>query len=315
VTTLMLCNMPFRDLGHMAVVQHTQRSVPHEGRMMIATLDPKSPPASLAATFAQAQARIPTRIDQLVLSGAFLGRHALEQSLAFAAAAVAAGARLVVHNLTLEGNAGADLRPAGAEVLDRATSIEVRDHRTATQLTYWGVATQARILAYPERRIAPDDALAATLPPGPILGVAVRGGDEMRRCWQPRLAAIAEALGPASGWPVLPLHTCVPGHGEDDLGGTRDLMAALHPGASLLLPDLADPKTWQQRITPARLKGLVARCALVVTNRDLPAAYAMAAAVPVLGLALGQDRRIVTCFATLARDLPPGSAILSLPAP
>jgi hypothetical protein len=63
-------------------------------------------------------------------------------------------------------------------------------------------------------------------------------------------------------------------------------------------------------MTPARLKGLVARCDLVLTNRDLLAAYAADCGVPVIGLAEGPDRRIVSCMATLANALAPGSVLL-----
>ena len=310
MTTLVLGGAPVRDLGHLAILRHAQRSLPDAGRMLMMTPDPKAPPEAVVAGFAG----LATRVGQVLLTGSFLRRHALEQSLAVAGAAVAAGARFVVHNLALEGDAAAEARPAGAEVLRHAALIEVRDHRTATQMTCWDIGRQPRILAYPERHEAADDALCATLPEGPILGVAIRNGDDMEAAWRPNLAAVTAALGEAAGWPALPLHICPPGNGEDDLAGTRAFLDALRPGAALLLPELADPKTWQARITPARLKALAGRCALVVTNRDLPAAYATACGVPVLGLSIGGDRRLLTCMATLARELPQGSRMLVLQA-
>lgn len=67
-------------------------------------------------------------------------------------------------------------------------------------------------------------------------------------------------------------------------------------------------------MTAPRLAGLVAACTAVATKRDMPAALAVAAGVPVQGLALGADRRIISCMAMLANALPPGSA-LHYPAP
>lgn len=291
--TLLLGNAPPRDLGHRAILEETARAVPHDAPMLTALPEVGT-------------------VDQVVLSGAFLERHALDQALAAASRAVAQGARLRVHNLWLEGKAAADAPPADIAVLDRAVMVEVRDHRTATQLVHWGVAAMPRILGYPERHAAHDDALVGGLPAGPILGLALRGGEAMEACWRPRLDDIAAALGPALEWPVLPLHTAPPGRGEDDFGGAQRLLAALRPGARMLLPDLADRRTWQDRMTPERLKALVARCALVVTNRDLPAAYAITAGVPVLALAIGFDRRVTTCLATLAREVPHGSRLLRL---
>jgi len=282
--TLLLGNEPARDLGHRAILEETARAI------------------------------APDDVEQVVLTGVFLERHALDHALAMAAEAVAHGARLRVHNLWLEGKAAADAPPAGVAVLDRAEALEVRDHRTATQLVHWGVAAMPRILGYPERHVASDDALAADLPDGPILGIALRGGDAMEAHWRPRLGDIAAALGPALGWPVLPLHIAPPGRGEDDLGGAQRLLAALRPDARMLLPEFADRRIWQARMTPERLKALVARCALVVTNRDLPAAYAITAGVPLLALAIGLDRRVMTCLATLAQEVPRGSRLLRLAA-
>jgi hypothetical protein len=309
VTALLLCNAPLRDLGQLAIVQCTQAMVPHPGGLTAVRLDPDASPAEVAGIVAS----IPPPLEQVVLSGVFLDRHALEQSLAFATASVAAGARFVVHNLSLEAEAGTTRRPDAADVLERAAALDLRDHRTATQISHWGIARAPRILAYPERHIAADEALLADLPPGPILGIALRGGEVVEACWRPRLEAIVAALGPAADWPILALHTCPPGFGEDDFGGARALAGALRPGAPLLLPELGDRQNWSRRISPARLKALVGRCALVVTNRDLPAAYAVASGVPVLGLAVGMDRRILTCFATLANELPRGSRILRVP--
>jgi hypothetical protein len=136
VTALLLCNAPLRDLGQMAIVQCTQAMVPHPGGLTAVRLDPDASPAEVAGIVAS----IPPPLEQVVLSGVFLDRHALEQSLAFATASVAAGARFVVHNLSLEAEAGTTRRPDAADVLERAAALDLRDHRTATQISHWGIA-------------------------------------------------------------------------------------------------------------------------------------------------------------------------------
>ncbi|WP_270936059.1 hypothetical protein [Falsiroseomonas oryzae] len=304
--TLLLAETPFRDLPSAAMLLEAAEAVPHDPPLLLATRARRAPHGFVPVMAEE----LPEGIEQVVLAGAFLDRGLLKAALATAAAAVAGGARLVVHNLALEGWAARHGAPEGAGVLDQAERIAVRDHRTANVLTLWRIAAPLRILAYPERHVAADPVLTRTLPPGPILGLAIRGGAEMRRSWQPRLPAIAEALSAARSWPVLPLPMRLPGGPDDDLPAIRALVEAVLPGAALLLPELAEPRFWRARLTPARCKALVARCALVATNRDLPAAYAVAAGVPVLGLALGADRRIVSCIATLANELPPGSALL-----
>jgi hypothetical protein len=310
VTTLLLTESPFRDLISRALIAEAVGAVAHDGPMLVATRAAVVP----AGFRAVPPGAPPAGVTQVLLTGAFLDRAALEEALATAAAAMAAGAGLLVHNLALEGKAAQIEAPSGIGIFARAAGITTRDHRTANILTLWRVPAAFTILGYPERTIAPDATLAARLPPDKILGIAIRGGEEMRRSWQPRLAALGTLLEPARGWPVLPLPVRPPGAGDDDLTATHAILAAALPGATLLLPELGERAAWQKLLTPARLKALVARCALVVTNRDLVAAYAVAAGVPVTGVALGADRRIVSCLATLANELPAGSTLVH-PAP
>lgn len=307
--TLVLAERPFRDLLSRALLEEAVSALGLPAPVLLATAG--SAPAGFAAV---PPGTLPEEVEQVVLAGVFLDRALLDQALATAAAAVARGARLHAHGFGLEGGAAALRPPEGVAVLSRATGIGLRDHRSANVLTLWRVTAPLRLLSYPERHVAPDPVLAAELPAGPILGLSLRGGEEMRRAWLPRLAALGAALGgapdPAGGVAVLPLPTVPPGAPDDERPAIAELAAALLPGSPLLLPALADPVFWRRQVTPARLKALVARCALVATNRDLVAGYAVASGVALRGLAIGADRRIVTCMATLANALPPGSALL-----
>ncbi len=309
--TLLLAEAPLRDLTSRAVLAEALAAIKHTPPAWLATRAQQVPPGFAASPPGQ----VPEGTEQVVLVGPFLDRAWLEGALATAAAALAMGARLVVHNLGLEGSAALAAAPAGAQVLEAAGQIGVRDHRTANALTLWRLAAPKVIQAYPERHLPPDPALAGGLPEGPILGLAIRGGEEMRRSWQPRLPALSRCLAAvgAGDWPVLVLPTRLPGVEDDDVPASLAIADAVLPGTPRLLPELAEQRIWRRRMNGATLKGLVARCRLVVTNRDLVAACAVGAGVPVLGLALGADRRIISCLATLANELPPGSALLHLP--
>ncbi|MGG5810804.1 hypothetical protein [Falsiroseomonas sp. CW058] len=304
--TLLLAEAPFRDLLSRALLTHAQLHLPHAPPLLVATRAAGAPPGFAPVP----PGTLPPGIGQVVIAGAFLDRAALEGALNVAGRALATGATLRVHALALEGEAARREAPAGIEVLERAAAIRLRDHRTLNVLTLWRLAAPARIDPYPERHVLPDPALAAGLPAGPILGLAIRGGEEMRRSWAPRVPALRRLLAPAAGWPVLPLPTLPPGMTGDDLSGSHDFAEAVLPGAPWLLPELADPAVWRRQLSPARLKGLAARCRVVVTNRDLAASLAIGAGVPVLGIALGADRRIVSCLATLANELPRGSELV-----
>jgi hypothetical protein len=303
--TLVLAERPFRDLTSRAVLEEAVAALDLRTPVLLST-SVAAPPGFEAV----APGTLPDDVGLVVLAGVFLDRGLLDQALATAVAAVARGARLCARGLGLEGRAAAIRPPEEVAVLSRAESIAVRDHRSASVLTLWRVAAPIRLLSYPERHVAPDPTLAATLQAGPILGLSLRGGEEMRRAWLPRLGAIGAELDAAKGWSVLPLPTFPTGAPDDERPAVAEIAAALLPGAPLLLPALAESVFWRRQVTPARLKALVARCALVVTNRDLIAGYAVASGVALRGLALGADRRIVSCMATLANALPAGSALL-----
>lgn len=310
MSTLLVTEAPFRDLTYRACTLEAAHAVSPDATLMLSTRADTAPPGFSPVPVGV----VPRGLERIVLAGPFLDRAALEQALKAAARAVEAGARLLVHNLSLEGKAAQIEAPRGVEVLERAALLGLRDHRTANVLTLWRVAAPKAILGYPERHVAPDPWLADSLPEGPVLGIAIRGGEEMKRSWKPRLNALAKLLEPARGWPVVILETRVPGSGDDDTPATIEILDHALPGAALLLPELADGLTWRKRQSPARMRALVARCAMVVTNRDLLAAYAITAGTKVIGISLGADRRIVSCFATLANELPPGSELVH-PAP
>jgi hypothetical protein len=252
-------------------------------------------------------------IGRVVLAGVFTLRAELERALRVAARAHEAGATVETLCFSVEREAARIDAPQGIALLDVADPLDLREHHTANTLLVWRVAAPQRIRPYPERAIAPDPALAEALPPGPLLGLAILGGTETQRAMAERGAAMAALFARFQGWPVLPLPVESPGSPIDDLAATLDLAAALLPGSPVLLPDLADARWRRRQLSPARLKGLVARCGAVVATQDLPLAYAVAAGVPALGIALGQDRRAAACLSSLANALPAGSDLVFPP--
>jgi hypothetical protein len=254
-------------------------------------------------------------LDRVLLAGGYEGRAEFDRLLGLAARAVASGARLEVRRFALEGGTVRVEAPPDIGVLDAAPAIELRDHATADALLVWGVAAPLRLAAYPERAGPSDDALARELPAGPLLGVAVLGEPELRDALQAHLPALRARLAPFRGVPVVPLPAEAPGAPLDDLPGSLAFAEAVLPESPVMLPDLADPAWRRRHLTVPAMRGLVARCAVVVASQDLPAAMAVGAGIPLLGLAPGGNRRIVTCMATLANALPEGSDLLVLRRP
>jgi hypothetical protein len=306
--TLILAERPFRDLRSRALLGDLPRLLASSAPLLLASSAPTAPPGfAVAAPDADLA---PLGVGRVVLAGAFQERPALERALASAGRAVAAGASLEVLRFGVERGAAQRDPPTGIAVLDAARPLELRDHHTANALLVWRVARMFRIDPYPERLGPPDPALLPLLPEGRLLGLSILGGPQMRAAWTARREELRAWLAPMRGWPVLPLPMEHADSPMDDLAGSHGFVAELMPGATPLLPELADPVWRRRQLTPARMKALVARCGAVVTNQDLPAAYAVANSVPVIGLALGTDRRAVNVLTQFANGLPAGSALL-----
>lgn len=300
---LLLAERPLRDLRSRALLAGLPEQL--GARLLVRSTAPRWPEGFEA---------VPPEADPAglglagaLLAGAFQSRRHLEEALELAARAVASGVPLAVRHLTLEGGAVRVAPPPAIAVLDGAAPLALRDHRTADALLVWRVAAPFVLDPYPERHLAADPALAAALPEGPILGLGLLGGPALEAATAERGAALRALLAPFAGWPILPLCAEAADSPAEDGAATLALARALLPESPVLLPELADPAARRRLLTPGRLKGLVARCAQVVTSHDLVGALAVGAGVTVLGIGLPGETRIGACLATLANAAPAGS--------
>jgi hypothetical protein len=308
--TLLLAERPFRDLRSRALLAELPGRLALDQPLIVLSPAPTwpagftaVPPETDPATLGAARA---------LIAGIHLERQGFDRILAHAARAVSAGARLELRHFSLDGGAVRPTPPEGIGILDAAQAIEVRDHFTADALMVWRVAAPLRIAPYPERVGEADATLAAELPEGPVLGLSILGGDRARSVWGRHLDLLRERLALCRGWPVLPLPAEPVDGPMDDYTATLAFAEAVLPGSPVLLPRLADSVYRRRQLTVARMRGLVARCRMVVASQDLPAAMAVGLGVPVLGIAMAPERRISSCLATLANVLPPGSDLLML---
>jgi hypothetical protein len=311
--TLLIAERPFRELRSRAILLPLPKALGAEGPVLVATPAVRVPPA-----FTPVPPKpdvVALGVTRVILAGVFEDRPTLNRALALAARAVAAGATLEARGLTLERSAARRDPPRGVEVLDQALVIEARDHHTANTLLVWRVAAPQRVNFYAEREAPADPALLEGLPPGPLLGLSLLGAPEMRATWRARLPELSAWLAPMKGWPVLPLPANAAEGEGDDYAGSIAFAQALLPNSPILLPQLADPVERRRQLTAGRMRALIGRCGAVITNQDLVAAIAGTAGVPVAGLVLGRDRRIVACMTTLANQMAAGSLLIYPPHP
>lgn len=309
--TLILAERPFRDLRSQAILATLPARL---GADLLVPTAATSVPAGFVAVPQDADPAA-LGVARMVLAGVFQDRAELQRALGIAARGLAAGATLEARALTLAVSAARREPPAGAPVLDAALALEARDPLTLDVLLLWRVAAPLALLAYPERDGETDTTLAVSLAGGPVLGVALLGGPDAAWLREATLPVLRARRAPFAGLPVLPLAAEFPGSTFDEAPASLAFAAAVAPDARLLLPEMAEPAWRRRHMTPARLRGLVARCACIVTGQDLIAAMAAAQGVPVIGVAPGRghERRIAACLAALANALPPGSALVYPP--
>jgi hypothetical protein len=306
--TLLLADRPFRDLRSRAILEMVGAQLAKHGEVLVADAPEGClPPFRPVGAVPSAKA---LGVRRIVLAGEFTDRVQLERALYVARQGLAAGATLEAWAFGVNGEAARGEVPASVGVLDHASPLEVREHRSADALLVWRVDAAITVNPYTERHVAADAAFTDGFPSGPILGVCMLGGRDAQESASRHGGALRARLEAASGWPLLALPAEAPGSRSDDLVGSRSFALAAGLTGTWLWPEADNAAPQVAALTPARLKAMVARCAKVITNQDLVAAYAVAAGVPLIATRIGSNRRIITCIAALANELAPGSSFL-----
>jgi hypothetical protein len=262
------------------------------------------------------------RPDRVVFGGGMFGvTPAFQAWMPWLARAEAAGAEVHLHNLgvgwLLDDLSWLDEAARG--VIARLASFTVRDHLSIERVAAAGFGRLPRITFFPETEIEPDYDLAdAVLPRGqPMLGISIIPLPSMRAALAHEAPRLRALLAEFAGWPVVPVvstvHVASPE--EDDMAGLLGFLRDFLPDARIAAPALLDRGHWAAELTPRRLKGLIARCEALVTQRKHNAVHAIGAGVRVLGLHPVEDNSLRRTFVSLAYRLPAGSRCIGLGKP
>jgi polysaccharide pyruvyl transferase WcaK-like protein len=276
----------------------------------------------LAGCFRDGGAMLALKPRRVVFGGGMFGTpDAFRAWLPHLAAAEAAGAEIHFHNLGVSWLAK-DLRwldETARGVFLRAASYTVRDVLSVEYAAMAGIGRLPRISVFPEADIPADPELAdALLPHGTkLLGVSIIPMPLMRAALAHEAARVRALVADFADHAVLPVvstvHLDTPD--EDDVAGCRAFLQNFLPGAQVVAPILLDRDFWRAEMTPARLKGLIARCDTLLTQRKHNAIHGIGAGVRVIGLHPLIDNSLRRTFVTLAHRLPPGSRCVGLETP
>lgn len=262
------------------------------------------------------------RPARIIFGGGMFGVTAAFRAwMPWLARAEALGAEIHFHNLgvawLLDDLDWLDDRARG--VISRLASFTVRDYLSVERVAHAGLGRMPRITFFPEADIPPEHDLAeALLPRGtPLLGISIISMSMMRACLQHEAARIRTLLEEFAGHMVVPIVSTVHRDTveEDDMAGVIDFLRSFLPQARIAAPILLDRSHWRAEMTPSRLKGLIARCDVLISQRKHNAIHAIGAGVRVIGLHPLEDNSLRRTFVTMEHRLPPGSRCIGLEAP
>ena len=201
------------------------------------------------------------------------------------------------------------------EVITKVASFTVRDHISRWLVLEWGFDRDPGLTFYPERTLEPDMSLAETLPDGPLLGVSITGQNVMKEALRRNRHRIDQLLQDFKYHSILPIvSTLQPGEPEeDDIAGFNNFAELYLSGRQIVLPEALDRTWWHDNLTPLRLKGLVAKCDFLLSQRKHNILHAIGANVPFIAIHPSADDSLVRIIYALNHEAAPRSGFLSLP--
>jgi len=262
------------------------------------------------------------RPDRIVFGGGMFGlSEAFAAWMPWMAEAMARGTKVHLHNLGMA-RIKTDLGwldDAARRVFAGLDSFTVRDFMSFEMAAEAGLGRLPRITLYPETGLPAAHDLAEELLPQngrKLLGVSIIGTPLMQACLSADAARVRETLAPFADHAVVPIVSTVHRDSamEDDATATDAFLRYFLPGAEIAAPILLDAPHWRATLTPARLKGLIARCDVLVTQREHNAIHGISAGVRTIGLHPIEDDSLRRTFVALAHRLPAGSRCVGLEA-
>jgi hypothetical protein len=235
----------------------------------------------------------------------------------------ACGAELHIHNIGIGGDFARDWQTDPVRAAFAAcASFTVRDPGSVQIAMEVGIQRLPGLTRFPERKIEPDFALADLLLPKPggggerLLGISIINMGIMDRCLVQDRARVEALLAEFAGWTVVPVVSTIHRFSDTHDGeGLRRFLDVFLPRAKVVAPWLMERGPWHELLTPRLLKGLVARCDALVSQRKHNCIHGIGAGVRTIGLSPMIDDSLRRTFVTLSDELVPGSLCLGLDGP
>jgi len=257
------------------------------------------------------------KFDRVVIGGGgILNGPPGRDYMSWIVAAQNSGAETHVHNI---GASGPDddwwITPDIRNAFEKLDSFTVRDTDSLSKFKKWGIKREIGMTNFPETSILADNSVADLLPDGnKYLGISVNNGDAFFDMANRNRAQILELVNKFKDHKVVPIISTVHlfADVENDIKGFHRFTEKFLKGFEVVLPETLDKDWWYKHMSPRSLKGLIAKCDVLISRRKHNCVHAIASGVRVIGLSRKQDYGVQSAFDSLKDILPPGSESLRL---
>ncbi len=317
MTTLFLGSYGFGNLGDELCLIEAAARFPSDD-MWAFSHDPEftasnTPLRKFISERPQIQDIKPTRV---VLGGGGVGFWpSLRDSLHWMYDAKLLGAELHIHNIGVSNIRQPEWRedPVVREVIADLASFTVRDHVSRWLVNDWGFGNTPKLSLYPEVDL-PAEPFDLAPVDGRIVGVSLTSQTLVRaevKRNRDRLRAILDEGGDFS---VVPIISTVHAEDneEDDVAAFEHFARYVLEGRTIVYPEMLDRRWWREHMTPLRLKHLISKLDLLVSQRKHNVIHAIGTGTRFLGVFPKDDDSIVRIIYSLRHRLPDGSGVVSL---
>jgi 5'(3')-deoxyribonucleotidase len=255
--------------------------------------------------------------DRVILGGGGVGFWpSLKDALHWMHDHLIRGAECHIHNIGVGRITQAEWKtdPVVRAVIAQCASFSVRDHVSQWMVQEWGFGRNPSLTFYPERDLPKDDALIDLLPPGPLLGISITGQKVMTDALDRNRQRVQTMLERFRGYKIVPIisvnHPWEPD--EDDISGFHRFAERFLRDFEIVMPETLDREWWDSNLTPLRLKGLIAQCDVLISQRKHNLIHAIGAKVPFIAIHPANDDSLVRIIYTLHSKTDPMCGFLSL---
>lgn len=198
-------------------------------------------------------------------------------------------------------------------IIENLTSYSVRDHVSQWLARDWGLGRIPDITYYPEKDL-PAEAFPLPTFPRNAVGISITSQPLMMRALDMNRDVIKKFIDGMGDFEVVPIVSTVhqDDHSENDIDGFNKFYEMFLNNKKIVLPEMLDQGWRNANLTPLRLKYIISKLSLIISQRKHNVIHAIGSKIPYVGIFPDIDDSILRIMFTLRHVTVPGSSFISL---